>query len=131
MILYYRLIIGLLLIFILVAYVDTKSLKQRIDDAKILRKYNHSSKLIGIGIKDSNGQVRIDDVIMNTPAEKSGLKVGDVLTGIDGQKAESAVMVKEYLNFVKKNKKIALTIQKPDNTVVEVLLTPTTITNFE
>lgn len=128
---YYRLVFGLLLVFILVAYIDTKSLKEYFEDAKILREYSNSSKLIGIGLKDSNGYVTVKDVVMNTPADKSGVEIGDVVIDIDGNRAQSAKMIKDYLNYVKKNKKIALTIQKPDNSIVEVLLLPTSINNFE
>lgn len=128
---YYRLVFGLLLVFILVAYIDTKSLKEYFEDSKILREYSNSSKLIGIGIKDSDGTVTVKDVIMNTPAARSGVEVGDVVVDIDGNKVQSAIMIKDYLNYVKKNKKIALTIQKPDNSIVEVTITPTSINNFE
>ncbi len=128
---YYRLVIVLVLLFILVAYIDTKSLKEYFSDTKILREYSNSSKLIGIGVKDTEGEVIVKDVIMNTPAEKSGVEVGDVVIDVDGKRAESAKMLKDYLNYVKKNKKIALTIQKPDNSIVEILLMPTSINNFE
>ncbi len=128
---YYRLIFGLLLIFILVAYIDTKSLKEYFDDTKILREYNKASKLIGIGIKDNDGNVTVQDVILNTPAQHSGVEVGDIVIDVDGKRAESAKMIKDYLNYVKKNKKIALTIQKPDNSIIEITLTPTSINNFE
>lgn len=128
---YYRLIFGLLLIFILVAYIDTKSLKEYFDNTKILREYNKASKLIGIGIKDNDGNVTVQDVILNTPAQRSGVEVGDIVIDVDGKRAESAKMIKNYLNYVKKNKKIALTIQKPDNSIIEITLTPTSINNFE
>jgi len=128
---YYRLIFGLLLVFILVAYIDTKSLKEHFDDTKILREYGNASKLIGIGIKDNEGGVTVNDVIMNTPAEKSGVEVGDIVIDIDGNKAKSAEMIKDYIHYAKKNKKIALTLQKPDNSIVEIMLLPTSINNFE
>ena len=99
---YYRLIIALLALFVIVAYIDTKNLQQHFDDAKILREYNKTSSLLGIGIKESDGKLKIKDVIMNTPAQKVGLEVGDILLDIDGKKVSSAYMIRDYLNYVKK-----------------------------
>ncbi len=127
---YYRLIIALLALFVIVAYIDTKNLQQHFDDAKILREYNKTSSLLGIGIKESDGKLKIKDVIMNTPAQKVGLEVGDILLDIDGKKVSSAYMIRDYLNYVK-NKRISLTIQKPNNRIVKVFVVPTSINNFE
>ncbi len=125
---YYRLVTGLLLLFVLAAYIDTKSIKETINDTKMLKEYKNCSKLIGIGIRDhDDGRVKVKDVVMNTPADRSGLEVGDVVVHVDGKKVTSASALKQYLKDVKKNKQIALTIQKPDNSIVEVSLTPTSI----
>lgn len=118
-------------IFITIAYVDTKNLKEYFAQSKILKEYESSPKLVGIGIIDQNGEVKINEVIYNTPAEKSGLKIGDIIINIDGQKAKSAKMLEKYINYTPKNQKIALTIRKPDKSVVEILLLPTSLNNFE
>lgn len=130
MTIYYRLVIGLLLIFVLIAYIDTKSLKETLDDSKLLREYKNTTKLIGIGIHEAENGVEVKDVVNNTPAQKSGVEIGDIVVDIDGQKVKSAEGLRDYLKDVKKNKKIALTIQKPDNTIVKVSLMPTTINNY-
>ena len=121
---YYRFIILLLLSFALLAYVDTNSLKDYFYNKKIHHEYENTSDIIGIGIKENHGKMKVQDVILNTPADKAGIKVGDTLLDIDGIKIDSANTVKNYLHNVKKNKKIALTVEKPDNTVIEVKLVP-------
>ena len=124
---HYRLIFSLLFIFILIAYIDTKSLKQYFAEAKILKEYESSSKLIGLGLKDKNGNIFINDVILNTPADTAGVEVGDIIVDIDGKKMSSAAMVKSYLNHVKNNKKILLTLKKTDNSIVRIIVLPTII----
>lgn len=121
----------MLAIFVLIAYIDTKNLKEYFADHKILKEYNQSSKLIGIGLVENANEIKVRDVIMNTPADKSGVEIGDVVINIDGEKAVSVAMIKEYLNYVKKNQKIALTIQKPDKSIVKITLTPSSVNNYK
>ena len=128
---YYRFILIMLAIFVLIAYIDTKNLKEYFADHKILKEYNQSSKLIGIGLVENANEIKVRDVIMNTPADKSGVEIGDVVINIDGEKAVSVAMIKEYLNYVKKNQKIALTIQKPDKSIVKITLTPSSVNNYK
>jgi C-terminal processing protease CtpA/Prc len=128
---YHRFVLALIAIFIFIAYVDTKNLKQYFADNKILKEYHNSSKLIGIGVVENDGKIRVNDVILDTPADRSGVEVGDVVINIDGEKAVSIDMIKNYLSYVKKNQRIALTIQKPDKSVVEIKLIPTSINNFK
>ena len=124
---HFRLIFTLLFIFILIAYIDTRSLKQYFADAKILKEYENSSKLIGIGLKEKNGDITVNDVILNMPADTAGVEVGDIILDIDGKKMNSAQMVKDYLNQIKNNKKILLTLKKSDNSIVRIIILPTII----
>ena len=124
---HYRLIFSLLFIFILIAYIDTKSLKQYFADAKILQEYENSSKLIGLGLKEKNGNITVNDVISDMPADNAGVEVGDIILDIDGKKMDSAKMIKDYLNQLKNNKKILLTLKKPDNSIVRIIVLPTVI----
>lgn len=123
----YRLIFLLLFIFILIAYIDTKSLKQYFTDAKILKEYENSSKLIGLGIKEKNGNITVNDVISNLPAATAGVEIGDIIVDIDGKKMNSAQMLKDYLNQIKNDKKILLTLKKQDNSIVRIIIMPTII----
>ena len=124
---HYRLIFILLFVFILIAYIDTKSLKEYFAEAKILKEYENSSKLIGLGLKDNDGEIVVKDVIMNMPADNAGVEVGDVIMDIDGQKMASSVVVKDYLSKLKSNKKILLTLKKSDNSLVRIIVLPAII----
>lgn len=124
---HYRLIFILLFVFILIAYIDTKSLKEYFAEAKILKEYESSSKLIGLGLKDNDGKITVKDVISNMPADNAGVEVGDVILDIDGQKMHSSAMIKDYLSKIKSNKKILLTLKKSDNSLVRIIILPTII----
>ena len=128
---YYRIILVLLCFFALIAYVDTKSLKQHFDEIKLSHEYKNAEKIIGIGLKDKDGKLKVKEILSNTPADASGVEVGDILLYVDGKQIDSAEMLKNHLQCVKKDEKIALKIQKPDNRIVEVELKPITINNFE
>ncbi len=124
---HYRLIFTLLFIFILIAYIDTRSLKQYFADTKILKEYETSSKLIGLGLKEKNGDITVNDVILDMPADNAGVEIGDIILDIDGKKMDSAQMIKDYLNQIKNNKKILLTLKKQDNSIVRIIVLPTII----
>lgn len=123
----YRLIFIFLFIFILIAYIDTKSLKEYFNNIKIIKEYEHTSKLIGLGLKDKNGKIIVNDVIANMPADAAGVEIGDIILNIDGKKMKSSDMIKEYISKIKDNKKILLTLKKTDNSIVRIVILPTII----
>jgi putative serine protease PepD len=49
-----------------------------------------SGAYLGVSLRDAANGAQITDVGTGTPAEKAGLAVGDVITGIDGQTVSSA-----------------------------------------
>lgn len=58
---------------------------------------NLTDQLAGyFGMKDANGAL-ITEVMKDTPAEKAGLKAGDIILSVDGEKIEDAGDVREIL----------------------------------
>ena len=72
------------------------------------------------GVKD--GGVLVTSVVDNTPAAKAGLKAGDVITAIDGEKVSSPGDITRGLNK-KETGDVSLTIVRDHNTRT-VTLTP-------
>ena len=44
---------------------------------------------IGASVQQKNSQIVLSNILPGTPAEKAGLKAGDVITAVDGQSAKS------------------------------------------
>lgn len=57
------------------------------------------------------GPPSIDAIFPNSPAERAGLKKGDVVTAVDGQKLESTLAISDYIRS-RSDKPITLTIQR-------------------
>ena len=121
---YYRFVFCLLLLFLLVAYIDTKSLKESLDATKFAKAYNKESKIIGIGLKNNDGDIKINNILSNTPASRSNLEVGDILVNVDGNEILSVINLKDYLKKLKSNKEIILTVKKQDNRIVDIHILP-------
>jgi len=57
------------------------------DDERLLNE--RTGGIIGIGIELKNGEVAVTDCLEGMPAEKSGLKAGDIIEAVDGIKADT------------------------------------------
>ncbi len=70
---------------------------------------------LGAILDDSDGQdrgVRIMSIKPGTPAEKSGLKIGDLITGIDGQPITGFGQLDAILNNAVPNQKLEMSIER-------------------
>jgi S1-C subfamily serine protease len=57
-------------------------------------------------------QVVVTDVVSGGPAASSGLKVGDVITGLDGQHIPSAARLRWYVSTAGVGRKVSLTVRR-------------------
>ena len=74
--------------------------------------------MIGIGLEQvPDGELRIGDVIPQSPAELAGLKSGDVLLSIDAKKIESYQMLAEYVRGKQVGDEVVLTVVRDGNQV--------------
>ena len=77
-----------------------------------------------------NNDVKVGYVVPNSPAEKSGIKIDDILIKIGDKDIETASDVIEQIskNGIKKQVKILL---KRKNRLLELKVIPTDITNLQ
>jgi len=61
------------------------------------------------GLKEPKGAL-VGDVLPNSPAEKAGLKRGDVLLAIDGKEIENTAQLRKWVAAATNGKKIKLTV---------------------
>lgn len=66
---------------------------------------------IGVDVVDQ-GKPAVGDVVPNSPADKGGLKAGDVLTAIGEEPVSTAAAAKERLRGLVADEKVSLTVER-------------------
>ena len=61
------------------------------------------SKIIGIGLKNNDGDIKINNILSNTPASRSNLEVGDILVNVDCWMRPTKEEVKQSIHQIKLN----------------------------
>lgn len=69
------------------------------------------------------GKALIDGVVKGSPADKAGLKKGDVILTVDGKELFSDIQLAQYLK-AKDNKTVSIGVKKAGGEVVVVEITP-------
>jgi putative serine protease PepD len=69
-----------------------------------------SNAYLGVGLSDAANGAQVTDVGAGTPAEKAGLAVGDVITGIDGKTVSSASDLVAAIRTHKSGDKVQLRV---------------------
>ena len=118
----YRIFLASLFVLIIFAYMDTAAIMSSFYEKNLFEEYQISDKFLGIGVKttDSN-TVKIVKVVNNTPAEKSGLVVGDVILRVENKDVSSAEGFKNDIDSLPKGRKISLTILKSNEQKLKTL----------
>ena len=76
----------------------------------------------GLGLKDSRG-VAITQVEKDSPAEKSGLRPGDVVTAIDGGSVETSNALRLKISSLAPGTNVKLSVQREDGSKAELPVT--------
>jgi len=69
----------------------------------------------GFNLPASTTGAVVTQVSVNSPAAKSGLKVGDVITWVDGKKVISAAMVRNAVGLLRVGSKVELKVLRGDD----------------
>ncbi len=78
---------------------------------------------LGIKSSEENKECRVSQVMPNSPAQKAGLQVDDVITGFDGKPVNSFEDLGNFLNRKKPGDKVVLEIQRGDEVLkLDVML---------
>jgi putative serine protease PepD len=67
---------------------------------------------VGVLIQSVDGGAKVTKIVAGSPAAKSGLKVGDVITSFDGHKVTSATDLTAAVSAAKVGEKVTLTVQR-------------------
>jgi len=72
---------------------------------------------IGVMAAENSDVAKIDEVVKDSPAEKAGIKAGDVVTQVDGKQIKEFSDLAREVGRHKPEDKIKLTIQRGDQTL--------------
>lgn len=78
---------------------------------------------IGAAVRDTDKGVVVDEVRSGTPAEKAGLKAGDVLVTFDGDRIRSARQFTRLVSEAAPNRAVTATVQR-DGKRTDLQVTP-------
>jgi hypothetical protein len=72
----------------------------------------------GLGLYWIEGEIRVGDVMKDSPAEKAGLKVDDVVIGINNNMSQNLQLYKSMLQNT--GDKVKILVNRPDSGMVEM-----------
>jgi serine protease Do len=67
---------------------------------------------LGSGEREAGGQVMVTGVVIGSPAATGGLKIGDLITGFDGQRVPSAARLRWYVSTAGVGRSVSLTVRR-------------------
>jgi len=76
-----------------------------------------SQAFIGIGFVPGGNDLKVTNVVEDSPAERGGVKVGDVVTQIDDKKLDKREALFEYLQEKDPGDQVRLRLKRDDETV--------------
>jgi hypothetical protein len=71
---------------------------------------------LGLDLEDGGGKATVTAVLQNGPAAKAGLKVGDHVTHVNGEKVETGAAVRKLAEKLTAGQKLKLTVQRGGDT---------------
>ena len=92
--------------------------------------------MIGISLIDesnfetNNNTVKVGYVVPNSPAEKSGIKVNDIIIKVGNKNIKKASDVISQINKNGVNKKVTILLKRK-NKFIQLKVIPTDITNLQ
>jgi putative serine protease PepD len=79
-------------------------------------KVQHAYLGIQVGDAPNNGGAKVGTVVSGAPADKAGMRAGDVITAVDGKKITSADELTASINSYKPGDKVTITVTRNGST---------------
>ncbi len=74
----------------------------------------------GLGLYWIEGQIHVGDVMKDSPAEKAGFKVDDIVIGINNNLSQNLQLYKSMLQNT--GDRVKVLVNRPDSSMVELSL---------
>jgi serine protease Do len=73
--------------------------------------------VIGIQLSEKDGEATIEKIMPKSPAEKAGLKAGDIVTHVDGEIAHNTPELRALMRRHRPGETVKLTVKRGDQTL--------------
>ena len=80
-------------------------------DRRELRVFGGGAQL-GISVSDTSNGVRVDDVNQGSPAEKAGIREGDLVVEFDGERVRSAMQLTRLVRETPEGRQVAVAVMR-------------------
>ena len=84
--------------------------------AQFIKKYSQSYIGIGVTIAEKDGTVYVVDVLEESPAEEAGIKVGDIVAAVDGEKVNNSTKASNLM-VGENGTEVKVTVKRDDKTI--------------
>ena len=81
-------------------------------DRNDVRVFGVDGAQLGIRVSDSANGVRVDDVNAGSPAEKAGIREGDVVVEFDGERVRSAMQLTRLVRETPEGRPVAVAVMR-------------------
>jgi S1-C subfamily serine protease len=81
-------------------------------DRRDMRVFGPAGGQLGISISDTANGVRVDTVHAGTPAEKAGIREGDLVVEFDGERVRSAMQLTRLVHETPEGRQVAVAVMR-------------------
>ena len=81
-------------------------------DRRDMRVFGFDGSQLGIRVSDTANGVRVDDVNVGSPADKAGLREGDLVVEFDGERVRSAMQLTRLVRETPEGRQVAVAVMR-------------------
>ena len=86
--------------------------QDRVEPRRDLRVFGEGGSQLGIRVSDAANGVRVDDVDNGSPAEKAGIREGDLVVEFDGERVRSAMQLTRLVRETPTGRSVAVAVMR-------------------
>ena len=86
--------------------------QDRVEPRRDMRVFGGGGSQLGIRVSDSATGVRVDDVDSGSPADKAGIREGDVVVEFDGERVRSAMQLTRLVRETPNGRSVAVAVMR-------------------
>ena len=86
--------------------------QDRIEPRRDIRVFGNGGSQLGIRVSDAANGVRVDDVDTGSPADKAGIREGDVVVEFDGERVRSAMQLTRLVRETPNGRSVPVAVMR-------------------